>query len=79
MTSPLYPAEKYTYRVLRSEDQRHYIGVCSEFPELSYAAATHDGALGGIISMVGAELEKRRVAGAAIPDPAVTRLVGGRS
>lgn len=79
MTSRLYPAEKYTYRVVWEEYDRRYVGVCSEFPELSCAAATHDGALGGIISIVGAELEKRQSTGAAIPDPVVIRLVGGRS
>jgi predicted RNase H-like HicB family nuclease len=75
--SALYSAEKYTYRVLWSEDQRHYVGVCSEFPALTSTAATHDGALGGIISAVGAHLEKWRTTGEAIPVPLAIRQFKG--
>lgn len=77
MTTPIYPAEKYTYRVLWSEDRQRYIGVCTEFPDLNYEAKTHLLALNGIIARVREELESLRKSGGAIPDPLSLRLRGG--
>lgn len=77
MTAPIYPAEKYTYRVLWSEDRQRYVGVCTEFSDLSYEAKTHVGALNGVIARVREELEIRRRSGGVIPDPIALRL-GGR-
>ena len=48
----LYSADKYTYRVLWSDEDQAYIGRCSEFPELGVASKTHDEALKCIISRV---------------------------
>lgn len=52
MTKPLYPAEKYTYRVVWSEDDQRYVGVCTEFPSLTHLASSHDEALDGVIALV---------------------------
>jgi len=54
--APLYPAEKYTYRVVWSEDDGQYVGVCSEFPSLSHLADSHDEALVGVVDLVRASL-----------------------
>ena len=78
MTNALYPAEKYTYRVLWSEDARRYVGVCSEFPTLSFQAATHAVALDGIIAWVREMLENIRRLGQVAPTPAAIKLIGGR-
>ena len=48
-TTPLYPAEKYTYRVLWSAEDQQYVGRCTEFPDLCDWATTHDAALAGIV------------------------------
>lgn len=50
--TPLYAADKYTYRVVWSEDDRQYVGVCTEFPSLSHLADGHDEALAGIVALV---------------------------
>ncbi len=73
--TPLYPAEKYTYRVLWSEECQRYIGVCTEFPDLNYEAKTHTLALNGVIARVREELETLRKSGSSIPEPMALRLV----
>lgn len=67
--TPLYAAEKYTYRVLWSEDHQRYVGVCTELPALSYQSTTHAEALAGIIARVAGELEDRRRTGEDLPVP----------
>lgn len=58
--TPLYPAEKYTYRVVWSEDDQQYVGVCTEFPSLSHLAGSHNEALTGIVEVVRAVLADMR-------------------
>ena len=41
---------KYTYRVTWSEDDSEYVGLCAEFPSLSWLARTPEAALKGILS-----------------------------
>ena len=54
--SPLFAADKYTYRLLWSEDQARYVGVCSEFPNLRYEATGKNDALFGIQNRVAEEI-----------------------
>jgi predicted RNase H-like HicB family nuclease len=37
--------DKYTYRVTWSEDDNEYVGLCAEFPSLSWLADTPEKAL----------------------------------
>ncbi|MCU7835541.1 MAG: toxin-antitoxin system HicB family antitoxin [gamma proteobacterium symbiont of Taylorina sp.] len=43
---------KYTYRVTWSEDDDEFVGLCAEFPSLSWLAETPEKALSGIGSVV---------------------------
>jgi hypothetical protein len=61
--TPLYAADKYTYRVLWSEEHQRYVGVCTEFPGLSCQAETPSAALAGISARVADELEGKWKAG----------------
>ena len=45
--------DKYTYRVTWSEDDAEYVGLCAEFPSLSWLAQTPEAALKGILKLVG--------------------------
>jgi len=45
-------ADKYTYRVMWSDEDNEYIGLCAEFPGLSWLAANPEEALKGIRSTV---------------------------
>ena len=40
--------DKYTYRVMWSEEDGEYVGLCAEFPSLSWLAKTQKEALAGI-------------------------------
>jgi predicted HicB family RNase H-like nuclease len=44
--------EKYTYRVIWSEEDQEHVGLVAEFPSLSWLAATPGGALNGITKLV---------------------------
>jgi predicted HicB family RNase H-like nuclease len=44
--------EKYTYRVMWSEEDEEFIGLCAEFPSLSWLAPTSAKALKGIQTVV---------------------------
>jgi predicted HicB family RNase H-like nuclease len=44
--------EKYTYRVIWSEDDHEHVGLVAEFPSLSWLAPSVAGALNGIIKLV---------------------------
>jgi predicted HicB family RNase H-like nuclease len=43
---------RYTYRVLWSPEDEEHIGLCAEFPSLSWLAPTPEEALSGIRSLV---------------------------
>jgi len=45
-------SDKYTYRVTWSEDDNEYVGLCAEFPSLSWLADTPEKALKGIRKLV---------------------------
>ena len=40
--------DKYTYRVTWSEDDNEYVGLCAEFPSISWLSDTPEKALKGI-------------------------------
>lgn len=44
--------DHYTYRVTWSADDGEHVGLCAEFPSLSWLATTPEAALTGIRSMV---------------------------
>ena len=41
--------ERYTYRVIWSEDDKEFVGLCAEFPSLSWLSAEREAALRGIV------------------------------
>ena len=44
--------DKYTYRVTWSEEDQEYVGLCLEFPSLSWLAKNQEEALRGIREIV---------------------------
>lgn len=50
--SQLNPADDQTYSVSWSEEDQEYVGLCSEFPSLSWLAPTPEDALAGIRRLV---------------------------
>ncbi len=47
-----FEVNKYTYRVTWSDDDDEFVGLCTEFPSLSWLASTPEKALKGIVSVV---------------------------
>ncbi len=44
--------DRYTYRVTWSEEDNEYVGLCAEFPSLSWLASSPEAALRGIRKVV---------------------------
>lgn len=70
--------DRYTYRVTWSEEDQEHVGLCAEFPSLSWLANTPDGALRGIrrlVAEVVADMHKR---GEVVPVPLALRSFSGK-
>lgn len=70
--------DRYTYRVTWSEDDDEYVGVCVEFPSLSWLAGTPEGALRGIRRLVADVVRDMRENEESIPEPIASRRYSGR-
>jgi predicted HicB family RNase H-like nuclease len=70
--------DKYTYRVTWSEEDKEYIGLCAEFPSLSWLAETQEAALAGIRDLVRQVIQDMQSEGEPIPQPLATRHYSGK-
>ena len=70
--------DHYTYRVTWSEDDNEYVGLCAEFPSLSWLEKTPEGALKGIRNVVADVVSDMKSNGEAIPDPIAVRPYSGK-
>lgn len=70
--------DKYTYRVTWSEEDGEYIGLCVEFPSLSWLAATPEESLVGIRTVVADVVTDLQANGEDVPEPLATKTYSGR-
>jgi predicted HicB family RNase H-like nuclease len=70
--------DRYTYRVTWSEEDKEYIGVCAEFPSLSWLASSPERALRGIRTVVADVVKDMHSTGEAIPEPLSSRHFSGK-
>ncbi|MBI4680323.1 MAG: toxin-antitoxin system HicB family antitoxin [Nitrospirae bacterium] len=70
--------DKYTYRVTWSEEDREYVGLCAEFPGLSWLAVTPETALKGIRKVVAEVIEDMTRSGETVPEPIALRHYSGK-
>jgi len=70
--------DKYTYRVTWSEEDGEFVGLCSEFPALSWLATDLEVALKGIRSLVIDCVEDLHKNGESIPKPIAIRQYSGK-
>lgn len=70
--------DKYTYRVTWSEEDGEFVGLCAEFPGLSWLAGTPEAALKGIRKVVGDVIEDMTKRREAIPEPISIRHYSGK-
>ncbi|MBM4295616.1 MAG: toxin-antitoxin system HicB family antitoxin [Deltaproteobacteria bacterium] len=70
--------DRYTYRVTWSEDDQEYVGLCAEFPSLSWLARTPEAALKGIRKVVAEVVDDMRKHGEEPPEPIASRHYSGK-
>jgi predicted HicB family RNase H-like nuclease len=70
--------DKYTYRVTWSEEDGEFVGLCAEFPKLSWLAADPEEALKGIRLVVKDCVEDMAESGEDIPKPIAIRQYSGK-
>jgi len=61
--------DKYTYRITWSEEGGEYVGLCAEFPSLSWLAKTQEMALAGIREVVSEAIRDMCASGEVVPEP----------
>jgi len=67
----------YTYRVTWSPEDDEHLGLCTEFPALSWLASTTEEALKGIQQMVGDIVIDMQSNGEPIPTPLAEKNYSG--
>jgi len=70
--------DRYTYRVTWSEEDEEYVGLCAEFPSLSWLSPTPEAALQGIRQVVADVVADLMENEEPVPEPLVTRRYSGR-
>lgn len=67
----------HTYRVMWSEEDREFIGLCAEFPSLSWLAETKEAAIKGITDLVSNVINDMESNNEIIPVPLSTKNYSG--
>ena len=70
--------DRYTYRVVWSEEDGEYVGLCAEFAGLSWLAATPELALRGIRKVTCEAIADMTAAGEAVPEPLAGKRYSGK-
>ena len=68
----------YTYRVTWSEEDAEYIGLCTEFPSLSWLSKTPEAALKGVRKAVDEVIQDMKENGEEIPPPIANKNYSGK-
>ena len=71
-------SDKYTYRVIWSEEDQEYVGLCAEFPSLSWLADEPEKALTGIRTLVAEAIEDMKSSKETIPTPIALGKYSGK-
>lgn len=70
--------DRYTYRVTWSQEDEDYVGLCAEFPSLSWLAGSPEEALAGIRAVVADVVADMKANGELIPEPIAIRRYSGK-
>lgn len=70
--------DKYTYKVTYSQDDKEYVGLCAEFPSLSYLEPNQTKAFTGIQELVEGIVKDMKKENEAIPEPLSTKQYSGK-
>jgi predicted HicB family RNase H-like nuclease len=77
-TKAVLKSDHYTYRVVWSEEDAQWVGLCAEFPSLSWLAATPEDALRGIRKTVADVVRDMKAGGEHVPEPICSRRYSGK-
>jgi predicted HicB family RNase H-like nuclease len=70
--------DRYTYRVTWSQEDGQCVGLCAEFPSLSWLAPTPEKALRGIRKLVADVVNDMKANGEPAPEPLSSRRYSGK-
>lgn len=70
--------DRYTYRVTWSEEDQEHVGLCAEFPGLSWLDSSPEKALAGIRRLVKEVLRDLSSEGEPIPEPIALKNYSGK-
>jgi predicted HicB family RNase H-like nuclease len=70
--------DRYTYRVTWSQADSEYVGLCAEFPSLSWMHKTPEGALKGIRKLVAEVIQDLLAEGESNPEPLSLQKYSGK-
>ena len=70
--------DRYTYRVTWSEEDQEYVGLCAEFPGLSWLEKTPENALAGVRKLVREAVEDMLANNEVVPEPIAIRRFSGK-
>lgn len=68
----------YTYRVIWSEEDQAFAGLCAEFPSMSHLDSDQISALAGIVDLVERVVAEMGESGESPPDPIADRRYSGK-
>ena len=69
--------DRYTYRVTWSDEDEEYVGLCAEFPSLSWLANSPEAALRGIRNVVAEAVSDMQASNEPIPQPLAVKHYSG--
>ena len=70
--------DRYTYRVTWSEEDQDYVGLCAEFPSLSWLEKSPEKSLQGIRRLVNESVTDLKRNKEPVPEPISTRPYSGK-
>jgi predicted HicB family RNase H-like nuclease len=70
--------DRYTYRVTWSDEDQEYVGLCAEFPSLSWLAGSQEEALQGIRDVVAEVIVDMKSHKEPVPEPIAARRYSGK-
>ena len=70
--------DKYAYRVVWSDDDGEYVGLCAEFPSLSWLDKSQDNAFKGIRKLVAEVVHDLQAQHELIPEPLSSKKFSGK-
>lgn len=71
-------SKQYTYRVIWADEDQEFVGLCAEFPSLSWLEDSQEAALRGIVALVKDTLADMESAGEKIPEPLSLQKFSGK-